>query len=324
MSNTFGPPEEIKRPTVTPATAYLQAPTANPYKQQPSNEKKKSKLIPILITGLVTISLGASALAYTSVNRYNELLESSNDQIDKANVTIAELQKDVNTLQEDNKNKTDLLNERESYAVALDDYKAAVGSVSGSFDTDETTAKVEASINIVKQEVSDPNNVKAERDKLKAYTTEIYNSLAAYKEAQSQAEKAVESGIGTNPRKAMDAIDPTITLTVVDLACNGERAMACVASSNPKNVQVTRDYVGYSYEAWYMVMMHEYAHTKQFGNYTDFRNSERIKTLFNSDAELHADCMAQFKIGASYVSNYGNTCSPEQVAAAGEAWNGVF
>jgi hypothetical protein len=323
MSNSINPPSKIGQENYN--SSMSPTPTLNPFKHQTVNEKpRKNRLISMLITGLVVISLGTSALAYTSITRYDALLSSSNKEIENANSTIKELEDSVKLLQEDSNKKTELLNERQNFALALDNYKAALALVSGVFDTSNWSTQVETSITSVESSLNNVDLIKNETIKLENFTKEIYAALTDFKAKQSQAERDATNGVGTNPRKAMDAIDSSITITVVDQACNAPEAMACVSSANPKNVQVTGQYLYFSYEIWYMVMMHEYAHTVQFTNYNDFISSERFKTLFNSNPELHADCMAKAKIGETYVSNYGNVCSDEQTAAGNEAWSGIF
>lgn len=89
-------------------------------------------------------------------------------------------------------------------------------------------------------------------------------------------------------------------------------------------IQVTNRILDYPTDKAWNVMVHEVAHTYQFDNRNQLDNSEKFKTLFNSDLEHLADCMAVTKIGDTYRSGYNYECSSEQLTYAANTWESKF
>lgn len=336
MDERLLPPLPVRRSTSNdeateridpPATASIASTTVSKTTNddEKTKEKTPNRILPILAFFLVIAVAGLGWYSYTMTTKYDALLSKYETVGAKHFKETKELTDYILELEAANKLKEELLESREGFVLSIDSFKAAVQEVDEAFSVEQWDTRVQASIATVYVERANPSTIDAEKVKVEGYTLEIYDALKAYKDDLTEKEKAIDSGEGTNPRKAIDAItNGEVTMSVVEDACGMEGAMACVSSANPKHVQISSKYLNYSYEIWYMVMMHEYAHTIQFLDYESWKNSERIKTLFNSDGELHADCMARAQIGESYVSSYGHTCTPEQITAGKEAWEGNF
>lgn len=135
---------------------------------------------------------------------------------------------------------------------------------------------------------------------------------------------------GTLAEKALDdATGNRLNMIIVeaDVCGNNPATLACVRSDDPNTVRAVRNHVertDYSYNTWYMLMMHENAHATQFQDYNKFMKSPNLKNLFGGNLESFADCMAEAEIGSGYSSGYHTVCSPEQLAAGVAAWSGNF
>lgn len=132
---------------------------------------------------------------------------------------------------------------------------------------------------------------------------------------------AVVDGIG-EARRALDAVGGGwVCLGVADVVCSVDWAAAC---SHPGGyIEMARFNAYESYDYWYPLMMHEYAHQIQYQNYTVMLNSSGYNNLFGGNIEWLADCMAMSRI-SGYSSGYGYGCSQDQLNYASNAWNGRF
>lgn len=160
-------------------------------------------------------------------------------------------------------------------------------------------------------------------------TTSATSPSGSTKQSQPQVSFSSTNTSGTMAEQAMDDITGN-TVNVVIGTCVAGRASdpaSCVRSDNPNTVIVVAKYVqdpSFGYTSWYQLMMHELGHVVQFSHYAAFSNSQGFKVTFGGDIELYADCMARQRIGASYRSGYGFTCTPEQLAVGAEAWKYNF
>lgn len=108
-----------------------------------------------------------------------------------------------------------------------------------------------------------------------------------------------------------------VTLKQYDGNCSGVRAAACSFSSG--YIGVTSALAGYSYSYKVWVMTHELAHQYQFKVMHQIKGAGTYRSLFGSNIELLANCMAYAK-GAP---RYGHACSSAQVNWSSSIWRGV-
>ncbi len=123
-------------------------------------------------------------------------------------------------------------------------------------------------------------------------------------------------------RQALDAVGGSwVRLGAADQVCSVDWAAAC--AHYDAYIEVDTEYLGNSYDWWYPIMMHEYAHQVQFQHYDKMMNSSQFKALFGSDVEWLADCMSMARM-SGYSSGYGYGCSGDQINYGANAWNGNF
>lgn len=101
-----------------------------------------------------------------------------------------------------------------------------------------------------------------------------------------------------------------------------DEAIAC-AYAPFKVVLIVEEDLEKSYDYFYGIMMHEYAHQVQFSNLKSLESSEAYKILFDADLEWLADCMSVAKI-QNYRSGYEYSCTSEQLVYSKKAWSGDF
>lgn len=101
-----------------------------------------------------------------------------------------------------------------------------------------------------------------------------------------------------------------------------DNAAACAYASFKVVLIAERDLEN-SYDYFYDIMMHEYAHQVQFSNWESLESSQEYKVLFEGDLEWLADCMSAAKI-QDYRSGYEYSCTSAQVAYGAKAWSGDF
>lgn len=289
--------------------------TANP-------SPKRSNIF--LLTTLIIISL---LLGYFVVERNNRLIEMqnlNNENIEKSEQEIKGLKESISELKDKYEELEALSQAKEKLIQAIDNFQGVIGEVDGEINTDVWVRNVNSLISAANNSINDLKIIEKSIESINTATDELTAAIKEYKSNKTQREQDRINGIGTVPREALNNIDSTIGMSVVTAPCNSDTAVACVTGSNPKHVQVAEKYLHYSYNLWYMIMMHEYAHTVQLTNYDALSKSESFQKLFGKDLELQADCMAEAVIGEDYFSTYSNTCTPEQLASASNVWNAKF
>jgi len=136
---------------------------------------------------------------------------------------------------------------------------------------------------------------------------------------------------GTQQEAYLDEYSGGTVDFAIDSECDGAGPgltgpVACVKREAPHTVHITEYYVGnpkHSNLIYADVMLHEYGHVIQSKYLYELENSTEYTTLFNENAEFHADCMAE-SIKPDFKTPYGSVCTPEHLAAAKKAWDGQF
>lgn len=287
-----------------------------------SSPKQRSNFF--LLTVLILISLVLAFFVVERNNRLIELEEINNINVIKSEETVKNLQDKIKRLETDYDELKTLFDEQEDLLRAVESFQGIIGEVNGELDISYWVDNFTVWIDEAKSNLNNLDKIKEITALINDSTKDLTVVIDDYNKNKTQREQDRFNGVGTIPRQALDSINPAVTMSVVSLPCNSSTAVACVSSTKPNHIQVSENYLHYSYDLWYMIMMHEYAHTIQLNNYDALSVNETFIKLFNKDLELHADCMAASVIGETYFSTYNNTCSKEQLAAALGAWTGKF
>lgn len=286
------------------------------------SQKKRSNAFLLIVLILISLVLGFFVVERN--NRLIELQEINNINIEKSDETVKKLEKKIDALETDYAELKKLFDGQEKLLRAVESFQGIVGEVNGELDISYWVDNFSSWMTEAKANLSDLNKIEEITTRINESTADLTVIITDYNNNKTKREQDRLSGVGTTPRQALDAINPDITMSVVSSPCNSSTAVACVSSAKPNHIQVSENYLHYSYELWYMIMMHEYAHTVQLNNYDALSKNESFIKLFNKDLELHADCMAASMIGETYFSTYNNKCSTEQLSSALTAWSGKF
>ena len=110
-----------------------------------------------------------------------------------------------------------------------------------------------------------------------------------------------------------------VQLFEFDGQCGSVRAAACSWSTG--KIGVTREIAGWRESRKNWVMVHEYAHQIYFRNINAISNSNGYRSLFGSNPELLANCMAS----AWGYTDHGHNgqCYGDRLSWARSIWNGV-
>lgn len=284
--------------------------------------KKRSNAFLLIVLILISLVLGFFVVERN--NRLIELQEINNINIEKSDETVKKLEKKIDALETDYAELKKLFDGQEKLLRAVESFQGIVGEVNGELDISYWVDSFSSWMTEAKANLSDLNKIEEITTRINESTADLTVIVTDYNNNKTKREQDRLNGVGTTPRQALDAINPDITMSVVSSPCNSSTAVACVSSAKPNHIQVSENYLHYSYELWYMIMMHEYAHTVQLNNYDALSKNESFIKLFNKDLELHADCMAASMIGETYFSTYNNKCSTEQLSSALTAWSGKF
>lgn len=258
---------------------------------------------------------------------------------------IISLTEDIKGLEAQLKTADDILSARKPFMSELDLAKQAIKVATGKVDVTTQVANIKVAANNVLEEKTNPHTIIPQTEAVRKATGEILSLVKAKEEEKLKAHQAVidreakeaqvipEEIIGekelknlktltkeSGARQALDAVGGTdIKLGSADMVCDWEKALACAYATGV--VLVRSEYADESYDWWYDYMMHEYAHHVQFEYTYAMWKSDGYKTLFDSDIEHLADCMAAAKI-ADYISPYGNKCTQQQKDFGRDAWQG--
>ena len=112
-----------------------------------------------------------------------------------------------------------------------------------------------------------------------------------------------------------------VNLGAADVVCSLDWAAACAHPGG--YIEVDTEYLGQSYDWWYPIMLHEYAHQIQFIHWTNLQSAPRYQQLFGNDIEWLTECMSQARM-PDYYSTYGYSCSQEQVNYGSGVWSGIL
>lgn len=130
---------------------------------------------------------------------------------------------------------------------------------------------------------------------------------------------AAKSGWFAELRSILNKVGGShITLKEYDGNCGGVNAPACSFSNGWIGVTSALAPRSYSYKVW--VMTHELAHHYQFTMMTRIKASATYQSMFGSNIELLANCMAY----AHGSPRYGHTCSTAQVNWSASIWRGAL
>jgi len=116
--------------------------------------------------------------------------------------------------------------------------------------------------------------------------------------------------------------DDSVTIEIAELPCGDINNYGCVMSSNPSNIEILSIISNESDHFINGLVAHELAHVvvNRMG-ITAFL--PKYLGSFDNDQEWIADCMAMQKVGY-IVSEYGYSCSDEQLDVSQEIWDWYY
>lgn len=146
----------------------------------------------------------------------------------------------------------------------------------------------------------------------------------AWEEAWGGPPAFTDNSTGTDLEAILDGYTGGTVDFAIDSLCG--TATACVQQSDPNLVHVNELYLdnpAYVPANYADVLLHEYGHVTQMKYTMELEASADWESLFDSDVEFHADCMA-LSLKPDFITAYGSVCTPEHLASAKNAWDGVF
>lgn len=229
-----------------------------------------------------------------------------------------------------------LLDARTGFITALSGASTALTSAAGKVDTAAQLAGIRRLQDAVHAERTDPAVVTAATAEVVTTTTTIVTAVAAYdaeqkRLAEERARRAAGAGAGASTgtrlpssgsaydrvRAALDRVGGGgVPLEQYDGACGGVQAAACAFPAGV--IRFTPALASWSNARLHWAMAHELAHIRQFGMWGSLMRSGGYASLFGSNIELLANCMAQQR---GYPS--GNVwCSGAQLDWSASIWGG--
>jgi hypothetical protein len=163
------------------------------------------------------------------------------------------------------------------------------------------------------------DEVEFERSNVEWWYRSIEMQLDEWNARYTLHEENLENATGSVQEAFMDEISDGLVTISFDSEC---RSTACVTHGEPTVVHIRADYRDRTDLIWEDIMWHEYAHVIQKKYDGRMMIGLDYAGLFNSDNELHADCMAEAK-KPDFQSPYGSECSPEMLELASNFWEGI-
>lgn len=187
------------------------------------------------------------------------------------------------------------------------------------------TAAVSASVSTIRARVAEWERAAAERARLQA-TAQQARVQGTVTVSRSPGSSWVDAAAAptrstswlSRVRSILNSVGGAgVPLRQYNGSCGGVRAIACSYPSGYIAVSSALANKSSSYVKW--AMAHELAHQYQFRVWRTLNASKTYKTLFRSNIELLANCMAYAK-GAP---RYGHACSSAQITWAAGIWRGT-
>ncbi len=206
-----------------------------------------------------------------------------------------------------------VLDERPAFVDAVAKAEKAL-KVAGKLDVKADRAKVLAAQEKVRAETLDPEVVKTATRDVLAVAKSVNARVA---EEKKRAAARTPAGVLAEFRATLDAIGGEwVNVTFFDGWCGGKKVNGCNFSATDIRITKALGNERPSVRRW--VAYHELAHSYQRLVWSDIYTSPVFKSLFRSNIELLANCMA-YSQGSP---REGHHCSDRQIRWAANIYDG--
>lgn len=310
-------------------------------------------VISVTVVGAVFVGSGAAA-SFRETQLWNDQSQQNAltaRELSKAEHvyehSIVNIGAEIETMRATITVRESVLAQRPAFDAAIDAAHAALNSAAGKVDVQKqkseilaaqqaalgaddaaamkaATAAVSASVSTIRARVAEWERAAAERARLAAAQQARVQGTATVSRSpgSSWVDAAAAPTRSTSWLSRVRSILNSVGGAGVPLRqyngnCGGVRAIACSYPSGYIAVSSALASKSSSYVKW--AMAHELAHQYQFRVWRTLNASKTYKTLFRSNIELLANCMAYAK-GAP---RYGHACSSAQITWAAGIWRGT-
>lgn len=210
---------------------------------------------------------------------------------------------------------------RSAFLIEIEALSSALKEAEGRIDTATHRAAALAAQGAVVAEKTDPDTVTAATATVHALTEKVHTEFDTWQAAQSVAPDGLASAGGGSAgfarvRAALDLVGGGGIGLYESASCAGGTAPACANSNG--YIKYRADVAGWSSSRLNWAMAHELAHIYQFRVWGALTSSSAYGSLFGSDPEFLANCMALVR---GYPGSVG--CNGEQQAWASGIWVGA-
>lgn len=225
----------------------------------------------------------------------------------------------VDRAEHDAADRAAVLEVRPAFVDAVTAFAAALQRAEGAVDATALRASVVSAQESVRVERVDPNTVTNATAAVQALTASIDEQIAQRDEAQQSVaagQPGAESGGAQGferVRQALDQVGGAGVGLYESSSCAGGEAPACANSGG--YIKYRADIASWSMPRLQWAMAHELAHIYQFRVWGALNDAPAYVSLFGSDPEFLANCMALVR---GYPGSQG--CGPEQQAWASAIW----
>lgn len=241
---------------------------------------------------------------------------------DAADGRTLHLEGSVERAEQDAADRAAVLEVRPAFIDAVAAFDAALQRAEGIIDTTAPRASVVSAQESVRVERVDPTVVTNATASVQALTVSVDAQVAQRDSAQridSAAQPGAESGGAQGferVRQALDQVGGSGVGLYESSSCAGGEAPACANSEG--YIKYRADIASWSMPRLQWAMAHELAHIHQFRVWGALNAAPAYASLFGSDPEFLANCMALVR---GYPGSQG--CGPEQQAWASAIWVGA-
>ncbi|MGM1017181.1 MAG: hypothetical protein ACQEW8_06560 [Actinomycetota bacterium] len=219
---------------------------------------------------------------------------------------------------QDQVNREGVLDARETFLSELEDLNAALDAAEGRVNTDDQRAAAIAAQETVLTERDSPDAVLDAGATIDALADDVRSETASWADATAGEQGATGDTAGgyARVRAALDRVGGDGVGLYESASCAGGSAPACANSNG--YIKYRSDIAGWSNERLHWAMAHELAHIYQFRVWGALNSAGVYHSLFGSDPEFLANCMAVVR---GYPGAVG--CSAEQQEWASGIWVGA-
>lgn len=285
------------------------------------------RLLAVAVTTAVLLGVGvvarADALEQARADAIAELRGLA-DQAHEAAQRTDHLEGAIDEATWDVADRQAVLARRPAFVAEVAELIAALERADGKVDAAAHRASALSAQQAVVSESSNPDTVTAATVTVRALAAKVSAEVASWESAQAARSAGPGGPVWTTSgpdgyarvRAALDLVGGTGVGLYESASCAGGTAPACANSNG--YIKYRADIAGWSGARLNWAMAHELAHIHQFRVWGALNSSAAYGTLFGSDPEFLANCMAVVR---GYPGSVG--CDGDQQAWASAIWVGV-